>query len=353
MVDIVNQNDKTICLNMIVKNESHIIASTLKNILEHVKIDYWVISDTGSTDDTVDIIQEFFKERNIDGELFQDGWKDFGTNRSKALEHAYNKSDYIFIFDADDLIHGQIALPIHFDKDMYQLPFENPTSYYRSVLISNRMRWKYNGVLHEMLANIDPIKSEEFLLGNFYIQSRRLGNRSKNPNKYIDDAVILANAYQNETTIFMGLADTVSFTISANMHSGAEVCNYPWDTWSTLTADDNWWEYVSHEYADSCQANSGNGYFELPALHQLMIGGFMFGMVFMATDPVTAAHTNAGKFVYGFLGGFLGILIRMVNPAYPEGIMLAILIANVFAPLIDHVVIQSNINKRLKRLKTA
>ena len=69
------------------------------------------------------------------------------------------------------------------------------------------------------------------------------------------------NAYQNETTIFMGLADTVNFTISANMHGGVEVCNYPWDTWSTLAADDNWWEYVSHEYADSCQANSGNGYF--------------------------------------------------------------------------------------------
>ena len=97
----------------------------------------------------------------------------------------------------------------------------------------------------------------------------------------------------------------------------------------------------------------GNGYFELPAIHQLMLGGFMFGMVFMATDPVTAAHTNAGKFIYGFLGGCLGILIRMVNPAYPEGIMLAILIANVFAPLIDHMVIQNNINRRLKRLKTA
>ena len=97
----------------------------------------------------------------------------------------------------------------------------------------------------------------------------------------------------------------------------------------------------------------GNGYFELPAIHQLMLGGFMFGMVFMATDPVTAAHTNAGKLIYGFLGGFLGILIRMVNPAYPEGIMLAILIANVFAPLIDHIVIQNNIKRRLKRLKTA
>ena len=97
----------------------------------------------------------------------------------------------------------------------------------------------------------------------------------------------------------------------------------------------------------------GNGYFELPALHQLMVGGFMFGLVFMATDPVTASQTNSGKLIYGFLAGFLGILIRMVNPAYPEGIMLAILIANVFAPLIDHMVIRANVNRRNKRLKTA
>lgn len=97
----------------------------------------------------------------------------------------------------------------------------------------------------------------------------------------------------------------------------------------------------------------GNGYFELPALHQLMVGGFMFGLVFMATDPVTAAQTSSGKIIYGFLAGFLGILIRMVNPAYPEGIMLAILIANVFAPLIDHMVIRANVNRRNKRLKTA
>ena len=200
MVDIVNQNDKTICLNMIVKNESHIIASTLKNILEHIKIDYWVISDTGSTDDTVDIIQDFFKERGISGEMFHDDWKDFGHNRTNALEHAYDKSDYLFIFDADDLIHGDIPLPSLFDKDLYNVSFGNPVSYHRPILISNRMKWKYVGVLHESLVHIDPIKSDAYLLGNYHIESRRLGDRSKNPNKYVDDALILEKGFEEENT---------------------------------------------------------------------------------------------------------------------------------------------------------
>ncbi len=85
--------------------------------------------------------------------------------------------------------------------------------------------------------------------------------------------------------------------------------------------------------------------------HHLIIGGFAFGVVFMATDPVTASQTNKGKWVYGFLIGFISILIRVFNPAYPEGVMLAILLMNVFAPTIDHYVIQGNIKKRMKRLK--
>lgn len=100
-------------------------------------------------------------------------------------------------------------------------------------------------------------------------------------------------------------------------------------------------------------AIGGNGYFELPALNQLFLGGFMFGMAFMITDPVTATHTSTGKYIYGFLGGFLAILIRVVNPAYPEGVMLAVLIANVSAPLIDHMVVSANIKRRLKRVKIA
>jgi len=96
-----------------------------------------------------------------------------------------------------------------------------------------------------------------------------------------------------------------------------------------------------------------NLFMAIPPLHQLALGGFAFGLVFMATDPVTGTQTNSGKWVYGILIGFLAILIRVANPAYPEGMMLAILIGNVCAPLIDHVVIQSNIKKRLKRVKTA
>jgi Na+-transporting NADH:ubiquinone oxidoreductase subunit B len=94
---------------------------------------------------------------------------------------------------------------------------------------------------------------------------------------------------------------------------------------------------------------SANAYMTLPPLHQVVLGGFMFGMVFMATDPVTAAQTDLGKWIYGFLGGALSILIRVVNPAYPEGVMMAILFMNVVAPLIDHYVVQGNVRRREKR----
>jgi Na+-transporting NADH:ubiquinone oxidoreductase subunit B len=93
-------------------------------------------------------------------------------------------------------------------------------------------------------------------------------------------------------------------------------------------------------------------------MNHLVVGGFAFGIVFMATDPVSAAQTNKGKWIYGVLVGIFCILIRVFNPAYPEGVMLAILLMNVFAPTIDHYVVEANISKRKKRwanaqLKTA
>lgn len=95
-----------------------------------------------------------------------------------------------------------------------------------------------------------------------------------------------------------------------------------------------------------------NAYMTIDPVHQVVMGGFMFGMVFMATDPVTAASTNTGKYIYGFFAGFFSIMIRVFNPAYPEGVMMAILFMNVMAPMIDHYVIQANINRRQKRLQT-
>ncbi len=95
-----------------------------------------------------------------------------------------------------------------------------------------------------------------------------------------------------------------------------------------------------------------NEYMDLPAHIHLLLGGFAFGAVFMATDPVTASQTNKGKWIVGFLIGILAILIRVFNPAYPEGMMMAILLMNVFAPLVDHYIIQGNIARRLKRIKS-
>ncbi|WP_296313540.1 NADH:ubiquinone reductase (Na(+)-transporting) subunit B [Winogradskyella sp. UBA3174] len=93
------------------------------------------------------------------------------------------------------------------------------------------------------------------------------------------------------------------------------------------------------------------GLMNVPFWQHLIIGSILFGAVYMATDPVTASQTNKGKWIYGFLIGFISIMIRVFNPAYPEGVFLAILLMNVFAPTIDHYVIQANVKRRMQRLK--
>ena len=94
------------------------------------------------------------------------------------------------------------------------------------------------------------------------------------------------------------------------------------------------------------------GVTEYPAYYHLVVGGFAFGAVFMATDPVTSAQTNTGKYIVGFMTGALAVLVRVVNPAYPEGMMLAILFMNALAPTVDYFVVEANINRRKNRVKT-
>ena len=102
----------------------------------------------------------------------------------------------------------------------------------------------------------------------------------------------------------------------------------------------------------SPETAAANPMLSVPFYWQLTIGGLAFGLVFMATDPVSASMTDKGKWFYGALIGFMTVLIRVVNPAFPEGIMLAILFGNVFAPLIDYYVVQFNVSSRKKRYAT-
>ena len=99
-------------------------------------------------------------------------------------------------------------------------------------------------------------------------------------------------------------------------------------------------------------AISANAYMEVPAYTHLLVGGFAFGAVFMATDPVTSAQTNAGKYIVGFMTGALAVMIRVINPAYPEGMMLSILFMNALAPLVDYFVVERNIARRKNRVKS-
>jgi len=179
---------------MIVKDEEHVILRTLTNLTNYIKFDYWVISDTGSTDSTKELITEFFKEKNIPGELFEDPWRDFAYNRTIALEYAYNKTDYIFLFDADDLINGDFILPNIMNKDIYNFQYGDVIKYTRPQLLNNRIKWKYIGVLHEYI-ELNMPTSSEIVGGNYYFVPGHEGNRSKDPEKYHKDAIILEKAF--------------------------------------------------------------------------------------------------------------------------------------------------------------
>ena len=175
-------------------------------------------------------------------------------------------------------------------------------------------------------------------------------------------ATILGQAAQNQSAFFNGLGEPITAlqmfignipgsigeTSTLAILIGAMIIMY--------TGVGSWKIIVSVFVGGSAMglllnAFAVNEFMAIPFWQHILLGGFAFGAVFMATDPVTGAQTERGKWIYGFLIGFLAILIRVLNPAYPEGVMLAILLMNVFAPLIDHYVVEGNIKKRLKRAK--
>ena len=188
------EENKTICLNMIVKNESAVI----RRCLDSVKpiIDYWVISDTGSTDGTQQIIKEHMKD--IPGELHECPWQNFEYNRNEALKAAKGKGDYLLFIDADEVLvyENNFSLP-PLDKDFYFiLTHFGGTHYQRVQLINNHLDWKWTGVLHEAVDSPQAITSD--LLPRVYNLVSSDGSRSQDPQKYQKDAQILEKALQQE-----------------------------------------------------------------------------------------------------------------------------------------------------------
>jgi glycosyltransferase involved in cell wall biosynthesis len=178
----------TIVFATVCKNEEHIIRQTLESVYKYIS--YWVICDTGSTDKTREIITEFFKEKDIPGELFIDEWKGFGPNKTLMMERAKGKADYILHFDADDILIGDFEL--NEDKyDTYNARVRRgPTDYVSSILYRGSLLWKFCGVAHTIIKCIDK---PNFTVGNlidlnFYLSSEDVGARSFDPDKYLRDA---------------------------------------------------------------------------------------------------------------------------------------------------------------------
>lgn len=200
-------------LNMIVKNEAHVILETLETILKY--IDYYIIIDTGSTDKTISIIKTFFDSKGIPGEILEHNfitcdchdrsykkysWFHFGWNRSHAFNCIKGKSKYIWVIDADDLIVGNLVLP-KLTSDCYSLTYGKGFTYQRSQIFKNNsnFNWRYEGALHEYPTCDKPNYKKIHIEGDYYVDSRRLGDRNKDPLiKFQRDIQVLTDSIADE-----------------------------------------------------------------------------------------------------------------------------------------------------------
>lgn len=195
-----------LCLNMIVRDEAHIIEETLESICKY--IDYYIIVDTGSVDDTVNKIDNFFNSKGIEGEIFSIKWQDhFGYARTRALQLCYDKAEYIWIIDADDVIHGEVPIPPRFNKDCYHLKYGKGFTYPRTQIFKadSGTAYAYRGIRHEYPIAKKANATSATIEGNYYIDSRRLGARSNDKKKYLKDAL----AFERELNNYEGEWETM------------------------------------------------------------------------------------------------------------------------------------------------
>jgi glycosyltransferase involved in cell wall biosynthesis len=179
-----------ICLNMIVRNEAHVVQELLHVVAPYITS--WVIVDTGSDDGTPDVIRSHMANLGLPGELHERPWRNFGHNRSEALMLAQGQGDYIWVMDADDTVVGTPDFS-GLSADVYAMRIcdsGTQCTYWRRQLFRDGMRWRYEGVVHEYPHCDDPFV-EARLDGEYYIESRRLGSRNLDPAKYARDRDVL------------------------------------------------------------------------------------------------------------------------------------------------------------------
>ncbi len=193
-ISFLQEKKKTVCLNMIVKNESLVIKRCLQSVMP--LIDYWVIVDTGSTDNTQSIITDLLKD--IPGELHEKPWKNFAHNRNEALKLAKNKGDYLLLIDADEMLEysSNYVWP-NLDKDQYDITMKfGNIQYSRVALIKSNLAWKWEGVLHEYLFASNSLSIGH--LRDIFRTTKSDGDRSSDPEKYVKDAAVLESALLDE-----------------------------------------------------------------------------------------------------------------------------------------------------------
>jgi tetratricopeptide (TPR) repeat protein len=184
-----------ICLNMIVRNEAHIVEGVLDAVAPYISS--WVIVDTGSDDGTQDVIRNHMARLGIPGELYERPWRNFGHNRTEALTLAQGHGDYIWVIDADDMVVGTPDFT-RLSADIYGLRYRGGSEmYWRAQLFRDGLRVRYEGVVHEHAACDDPCVRVR-LEGEYHIECRHLGGRSLDPQKYVRDAdLLLAEVERN------------------------------------------------------------------------------------------------------------------------------------------------------------
>ena len=202
-VSYTKKGKPTICFATMCKNEEHCIRETLESVYKY--IDYWVVEDTGSTDRTCEIVTEFFKEKNIPGELYVDEWQGFDKNKTKRFDYCYKKADYILHLDADDLLVGDFSFT---EQDAGKLQYycwakrgEFSTYKYKILLLFyNHVHWRFCGVAHTIIKCLDKYtlgENGDISHKNFTMISRDSGARGNDSDKYKKDALILMKQFFN------------------------------------------------------------------------------------------------------------------------------------------------------------